>query len=250
TYGAGLTETLTDNVRGTASGGNLTANGAGAIETGGSGREADLVTTIAPNVTLADVTRRAQFAFTYTPSYSNFAAESDLDRVDNAFTGTGKFDLWHEHLVLDTTASVSRQIINNQGAVTTSGLNSSVNQTNVSTFTLSPTYSTRFSDFSTGQLTYMLGSPDSVVTAPPVQIQVSAGVASGNDFSQLQWSVTFSDTETDQGDQPSSGELVNSNVNPTTTGNLSDRVAQAQVNYALTRSLTLLSGFGYEKITD
>src|SRR6516225_1121338 len=90
TYGAGLTETLTDNVRGTASGGNLLANGAGAISTGGNGREADLVTTIAPNVTLADVTRRAQFAFTYTPSYSKFAAESDLDRFDNAFTGTGK----------------------------------------------------------------------------------------------------------------------------------------------------------------
>ena len=250
TYGAGLTETLTDNVRGTASGGNLLANGAGAISTGGNGREADLVTTIAPNVTLADVTRRAQFAFTYTPSYSKFAAASDLDRFDNAFTGTGNFDLWHEHLVLDTTASVSRQIINNQGAVTTSGLNSSVNQTNVSTFTLSPTYSTRFGDFATGQLKYLLGFTDSGVTAPTVQNQVSAGVTSGNDFSQLQWSVTFSDTETDQGDQSNSGELVNSAVNPTTTGNLSDRVAQAQVNYALTRSLTLLSGFGYEKITD
>src|SRR5262249_44569063 len=56
--------------------------------------------------------------------------------------------------------------------------------------------------------------------------------------------------KTDQGSQPNPGVVNNNVINPTVTGNLQRETALVGLNYALTRSVTLLTGFGYEEIKD
>jgi uncharacterized protein (PEP-CTERM system associated) len=62
---------------------------------------------------------------------------------------------------------------------------------------------------------------------------VSEKLSSGPHFSQLQWDGLLQDTETTQ-----------------QSDNISDRVAQADINYSLNRYVQLLSSFGYEQIND
>src|SRR5947208_2313178 len=84
-------------------------------------------------------------------------------------------------VTLDGAASVSRQIINAQGALTTPGINTDTNQTTVSTYTISPTLRQRFGDFASGLLKYQFGSTSSGAIAPATQNSVLGSLTSGTD---------------------------------------------------------------------
>src|SRR5882724_12265940 len=59
-YGVTVDEILTDNARGTATGGTLLVNGVGTATTTGGTKQGDLVTRVTPNVTAYDITRRVE----------------------------------------------------------------------------------------------------------------------------------------------------------------------------------------------
>jgi uncharacterized protein (PEP-CTERM system associated) len=250
TTGVTLDEILTDNARGIANGGALTANAAGIVGATAAQKQGDLITRVTPNLSVFDMSRRVQAGLSYSPSYEKFLNAGDLDRFDNALTATGKADLWENRLVLDGTASVSREIINAQGALATPGIANNNNQTTVSTYTVGPTFNQPFGDFAVGQVKYQFGSTSSGSIAPATQNAFSGNLTSGTDFNDLQWVTSLSDTETSQGATPNAGLVVNSITNPNTTAPLSQQTAEVDLNYALTRSVTLRSGFGYDKITD
>jgi hypothetical protein len=99
-------------------------------------------------------------------------------------------------------------------------------------------------------LKYQFGATSSDALSASTQNAVTAAFNSGSDFNQVQWNLSISDSETSQGNTPNAGQVVNTVTNPTTNAPLSQQTAQAGVNYALNRSVTLLSGFGYERIKD
>lgn len=250
-FGMGVDETLTDNAAGTANGGTLSANSAGTVSTSAASKKGDLVSRFTPTIAAYDVTRRIQAGLTYSPSYEKFLNSSNLDRFDNTLLGTGKADLWDNRLTVNATGSISREIINAQGALAPDAITTNQNQTTVQTYTFSPTFVQPFGDFAVGQLRYLLGSTStsSGALAPALQNQVTGSLTSGTEFNNLQWSVTLSDSETDQGSTLNGGQTVNNIVNPTTSAPLSDKTAQVGLNYALNRTITLLSGVGYEDIS-
>jgi uncharacterized protein (PEP-CTERM system associated) len=247
-FGVTANEILTDNAAGTANGGAITTNANGTTTTSAQSKRGDLVTQVTPSISVFDVTRTHQAGLVYTPSYQKYLDNSNLDRFDNTLFTSGHTAVWDDRLKLDTTSSISRQIINQRGAITGSGLSNNVNQTTVQTYTVTPTYQQRFGDFAVGQLQYLFGYTSSDALAPTTQNQGSASLTSGTDFNNIQWIATISDSESNQGNQPNANQTVNNVTNPNQTGSLSDRVGQLQLNYALNRAVTLLSSAGYEQI--
>ena len=125
--------------------------------------------------------------------------------------------MWDNRLTLDTSSSISRQIINQQGAVTTGGISSNVNQTTVQTYTVTPALQQRFGDFAVGHLQYLFGYNTSDALAATTQNQATASLTSGTDFNNIQWGLQIQDSESNQGSQPNPGQVTNSTINPTTS---------------------------------
>ncbi len=242
-------EILTDNARGTANGGTLSAGSNGIVTTSGTGKKVgDLISRTTPILTAFDRTPRLEFGLNYSPSYEKFLNAADQDRFDNTLTATGTAQLWQEHLSLSASASVSRQFINNQGAITPGNQFTNNNQTDVETYTVSPVYTQRFGSFATGRLQYLLGSTSSGVLASTLQNTVQASLASGPDFGALFWQGSLLDSESSQGSTPNAGQLINGVVTPTASANTSQRTAQLSSAYALNHTVSLLSGIGYDDI--
>ncbi|MBV9521209.1 MAG: TIGR03016 family PEP-CTERM system-associated outer membrane protein [Alphaproteobacteria bacterium] len=249
-FSAEQDEILTDNARGVANGGALNATANGVIVPGAANgkRVGDLISRFTPSISAFDRTPRLEFGLNYAPSYEKFLNATDQDTFSNNLTATGNAELWQEHLSLNGTASISRQFINNQGAITPTNQFSRTNQADVETFTISPTFTQHFGDFATGKLQYLLGSTSSGVVAPTLENTVQASLTSGNDFGRLFWQGSLVDSEASQGSTPNPGQVINGVTTPTTSADTTQRTAQLSTSYALNRTVGLLAGFGYETI--
>ena len=67
-------------------------------------------------------------------------------------TATGQAILWREHLTLNASASLSRQIVDTHGAVTNTGTALSSNQADLQSYILSPTFKQAFSNVAIAEL--------------------------------------------------------------------------------------------------
>jgi hypothetical protein len=241
-------EIITDNARGTASGGTLTTSAGGTALTSSRSKQADLITRVNPSFTVYDVTRRLQAGLTYSPSYEKFLNASDFDRFDNFLTGTANAEVWPDRVRVRATSSVSREIINQQGALTTNGLSINNNQTTVQTYTLSPVFIQRFGDIAEAQLQYQFGYTTSGAFGATTQNQGVGTLTSGSYFNNDQWTVSLSDTELQQGSIPETAVTVT--ASPTSRSSTSQQTGQISNTYALNRTIALITGVGYEQISN
>jgi uncharacterized protein (PEP-CTERM system associated) len=246
--GIGLDEIFTDNARGVASGGQLTVLSNNAVITTPQAKTADLVSRVTPMLSIIDRTARLQAGMVFQPSYQKYALATDLDRFDNALTATGSAELWREHLTLDASASISREVINTQGAVTANQRAINNNQADLQSYILSPTYRQAFGNFALGKLQYQFGSTSTGAIAPATSNGIAAELKSGANFARLDWTARLEASRTSQGATPDPGGTVNNVATPTSTNATSRRTAQFDSVYAWNHTVALLSGFGYETI--
>lgn len=246
--GIGLDEIFTDNARGVASGGQITVLSNNAVTTTPQAKTADLVSRVTPMLSIIDRTARLQAGMVFQPSYQKYALASDLDRFDNALTATGSAELWREHLTLDASTSISREIVNTQGAVTANQRAINTNQADLQSYQFTPTYKQAFGNFALGKLQYQFGSTSTGAIAPATSNAISAELRSGANFARLEWTARLEASRTSQGTTPNAGDIVNNVATPTATNATSRRTAQFDSIYAWNHTVALLGGFGYETV--
>ncbi len=246
--GIGVDEIFTDNARGVASGGLVTVLPDNTVTITKQAKVADLATKVTPYLSIIDRTARLQAGLVYTPSFQKYALSSDLDRFDNTLTATGAAILWREHLTLNASASLSRQIVDTHAAVTNTGTSLSSNQADLQSFILTPTFKQAFGNVAIAELQYQYGQTSSGAIAPATTTGVSAALKSGPDFNRFTWSTTLSTSQTDQGTNPNAGQIVNNVAVPTATNSTSRQSGVVDTVYFLNRTVSLLGGFGYEEV--
>ena len=138
-----LTETITDNV-------GLRND-----------REAktDWITQISPGVSLEARGARVTGSLAMSLNANHYGNGSSADSSNLALNGTGKLMAWENRLYVDLTGSVSRMassLFDPRPADSVTG----INQTQVSVFTVSPYFTTRFGSTGSVQLRYTMGITD------------------------------------------------------------------------------------------
>ncbi|HEX3500343.1 MAG TPA: TIGR03016 family PEP-CTERM system-associated outer membrane protein [Stellaceae bacterium] len=246
--GVGVDEIFTDNARGVASGGLVTVLPDNTVQVTKQAKVSDLATKITPYLSMIDRTARLEAGLVYTPSFQKYALASDLDRFDNTLTATGQARLWREHLALNASASLSRQIVDTHAAVTNTGTALSTNQADLQSFILTPTFKQAFRNVAIAELQYQYGQTSSGAIAPATTTGVSASLKSGPDFNRFNWSTTLSSSKTNQGTTSNAGQIVNNVAVPTTTDSTSRQSGVVDAVYFLNRTFSLLGGFGYEEV--
>jgi uncharacterized protein (PEP-CTERM system associated) len=246
--GIGLDEIFTDNARGVASGGLVTVQANNTTTLTPQSKVADVATRVTPFLSVIDRTAWLEAGLVYQPSYQKYALASDLDRFDNTLTATGSAKLWREHLTIDGSASLSRQIIDNHAAVTTAGTSINSNQADLQSYELTPTFRQGLGTFAVGQLQYRFGQTSSGAVAPATTNEFSAGLKGVPDFNRFGWNFTLDSARTDQGTTPNAGQIVNNVAVPTITSSTSRYSGILDTVYFLNRTVSLLAGFGYEEV--
>ena len=227
----GVTEALTDNARSTSN-----------------NRKSDLISTVSPGVSVIGTGRQLQLDFDYTFSYDKYLDNTDLDGWRNAFTGGGRAEVIKESVFLDLRGSITQESIDRRGAVTATERSSAGNTTDVYTYSVSPYWQNRFGSFAESELRYrfaqsIFGTPSSDVNDNTVDNpnsasdattnQVSANLVSGADFGNLLWKLSGDASNTDR-----------------ERGTLETRTGEVALQYAVTRTVSVLAGGGYDDIED
>ncbi|MDB5407814.1 MAG: family system-associated outer membrane protein [Rhodospirillales bacterium] len=245
---AALEEIVTDNARSVASGGQIvTVNGI-AVATTPQAKSADVITRVTPSLSIVNRSSRTEGALTIAPSLERYAVNHDLDRFDTAVTGTNLYTLWHEHLAVATSASISRQVVTSQGVLTADGRATSTNQATLRTFTVTPTFTQNFHNFATGTVAAQVAETSSGVLSDATQTQITAALASGSDWARFVWNASLQATDVDQSGRSQGSQIVNGVTIPTGTANSTQRTASLVGKYALDRTFAVLSSFGYETL--
>jgi uncharacterized protein (PEP-CTERM system associated) len=246
--GIGVDEIFTDNATGVASGGLVTVLPDNTVSVSKQPKVADIATKVTPYLSMIDRTARLEAGLVYTPSFQKYALTSGLDRFDNTLTATGSAILWREHLTLNASASLSRQIVDTHAAVTNTGTALNTNQADLQSFILTPTFKQAFSNFAIGELQYQYGQTSTGAIAPATTNGISASLKGGPDFQRFNWSTTLSSSKTEQGTSSDAGQIVNNVAVPTTTDSTERQTGMVDTVYFLNHIVSLLGGFGYEEV--
>src|SRR5260221_4339920 len=246
--GVGIDEVFTDNARGVASGGQLTVQANNTVTTTPQAKDSDLVTRVTLLLSIVDRTARLEGGLTFQPSFQAYALATDLDRFDNSLLGTASAELWREHFFVESSVSMSSEIINNQAAVTPSATNISNNRADLNSYILTPIYKQAFGTFAIGELRYRIGESSSGAIAPSTNNAVTAMLKNGADVDRLAWTFRLEDSHTDQGNTSNAGQIVNNVAVPVATNSTSRRSGTIDATYAVTRIFSVLGGFGYEEV--
>lgn len=176
TVGTGLsvTETLTDNVF-------LSATD----------RRSELITQISPSVSMRSDAGRVQGSLNYSLNGLLYARESRSNAIQHALNASGKAMLVENFAFVDASASVSQQNISAFGAVAPGTGLLSGNQTQVSTWTLSPYVAGRLGGFATYDARLSYSETDSGTSSLGNSSNTLASIRLGSDAKQarLGWSV-------------------------------------------------------------
>jgi uncharacterized protein (PEP-CTERM system associated) len=227
----GVTETFTDNARSTSN-----------------NRSSDFFTTVSPGLSVIGTGRQLTLDFDYTFNYDKYMDNTDLDGYRQGFTGGGRAELIKESVFLDLRGSISQESIDRRGVVTATERSSAGNQSDVYTYSVSPYWQNRFGSFAESELRYrfaqtIFGTPNSDVNNNVAQSpnsasdattnQVSANLVSGADFGNLLWRLSGDASNTDRD-----------------RGTLETRNVDVALQYAITRTVSVLGGGGYDDIDD
>jgi uncharacterized protein (PEP-CTERM system associated) len=133
-----ITETLTDNVR-----------------LSSANRQSDLITEVSPGIHISRESRRLKGFFDYSLSGINYAKNSSSSQIQHALNTAGTLEAVDNWAYLDFSGSISQQAISafgTQPSGNTSSINS--NQTEVSSYRLSPYVRGRLGDLANYEARY------------------------------------------------------------------------------------------------
>lgn len=221
TPSASVTQNVTDNVR--------------SVNTG---QEADFITTATAGIDINGDGRRAQLDFSYNISKDIFWDNSELNGVRNSLLGAGNFELWEDHIFIDTRASITQQTLSRTGGQTASDRGAGTNdQSVVVNYSITPNFAHRYGNWAESDVivafseTRFLESDTGTASSQPDasrNYDVTTLLRSGPKFSVLQWEI---------------------NANRTFTTDDSNRqTTELSGEYAVNRHVAVLARAGLEKI--
>jgi hypothetical protein len=194
-------------------------------------KESALVTRVTPGVRIRGHSARFTGAADAYPTIRYQTAGDDKGTsVDADFSGLADAEIARDLFLVETDASVSRQLLDNAQTIAPSNLET------VQNYRVSPVLRNRFGSFATGELRYVFGQL--LVSGDSVSDQTShtgiARLSSGRDFHRLKWSVNGQTSEADRSNDH----------------DVSRQDAEFAGEFAATRWLHLLGGVGYQSFED
>ncbi|HOG03700.1 MAG TPA: TIGR03016 family PEP-CTERM system-associated outer membrane protein, partial [Accumulibacter sp.] len=109
-----------------------------------SNRTSDLVTGITPGISIEGKGARASLRLSYAFTEQLYARESSSNGHQNALTAIGTLEAIDDWLFIDATGSISQQYLSAFGAISPSTANVNRNQTETSSYSISPYIKGRF----------------------------------------------------------------------------------------------------------
>ncbi|MBT5108741.1 MAG: TIGR03016 family PEP-CTERM system-associated outer membrane protein [Rhodospirillaceae bacterium] len=202
---ASVTQSVTDNAR--------------SVNTG---KEADLITTATAGIAINGNGRRAQLDFSYDISKDIFWDNSELNGVRNSLLGAGNFELWEDHIFIDTRASITQQSLARTGGQTASDRGAGTNdQSVVVNYSITPNFAHRYGNWAESDIivafseTRFLESDTGTASTQPDasrSYDVTTLLRSGPKFTQLTWELngnrTFTSDDTNRQTAELSGEYA------------------------------------------
>lgn len=218
----GLKGTYTDNLR-------LAPKGS---------EESDFVTEISPGVSISGQGSRLQVSADYVLTYRAYAENASANGHQNSLRSNALLDVWDRKLFLQGSASIAQQNLSPLGVASASNINLTPNRTEVRQASLSPYWVSRLGTFASLQARYSWIQYESsgvtqVLDTETQGVQIT--VASGPEFSDLGWSLSFSQQQIDS----SSGQFTRRDLESTT----------ANVRYRVWPTLFVLGTLGRDHNT-
>lgn len=179
-----VNETLTNNV-------GLTSQNA----------RSDLVTDIAPGISIDGKGARASLRLDYTLTQHLYARDSSFNNRQNSLVAVGALEAIEDWLFVDATGTISQQYISPLGAVSPSTANVNTNQTETAYYSLSPYIRGRLFSTMDYLLRYRGATTNSDGSAGAASDQTTrewtGRIAGSTRWDFLRWSVDASDLHTD-----------------------------------------------------
>ncbi|MBL4722003.1 MAG: TIGR03016 family PEP-CTERM system-associated outer membrane protein [Alphaproteobacteria bacterium] len=187
-----------------------------------SGKEADMITTTTAGIAIVGNGPRLQLDFNYDLSKDIFWDNSDLNTFRHSLLGSGKVELWEDHIFIDTRASISQQSLARSGGLTASDRGAGTNdQSMVVNYSVTPNFAHRYSSWADTDLILsfsevrFLDTDTGAANAQPDanrNITLTTVLRSGPKFSRTKWEVngnrSFSNDDTDRESLEMSGEYA------------------------------------------
>lgn len=176
---AGVTETITDNLR-----------------LSESARRKEAVTALSVGVRLGSRAGRVRGELDYSVNEYLYARGSESSKHQNNLSANGQAELVDGHVYLDASASIGQQSISAFGTQSTDGALVNANRTEVRTYRLSPYARGLLSDIATyeARLGYSASSSSGTTAGDSTNSSASLSLASASSGSILGWNATLSHT--------------------------------------------------------
>ena len=219
---AGVSETFSDNAN---------------LATDNEDRNSDFITRVSPGISVRGTGRRANLNLDYTLDQYFYHRGTHSDSTDNSLTATGQAELVRQLFFIDGQASLARVIQSDTGPSSNSVAGQNVNRTSTRSFNVSPFLRQHFGPWVDGELryTYSRVSAGTNTIDDTSTNTEEVHLTSGRRFTQLLWSLTGSNRQTENlGDQPMEHE----------------RRVDSNFTYVINRYISLLGGVGYEDVQD
>lgn len=207
------------------------------LATGDAERNSEFITQISPNISVRGQGGRMSLGLNYTPSQLLHRQDSTKDQVNHNLAATGQIEVWDRVAFVEAQASVSRQIINNEEASSTSLAGQNVNRTETRAINITPIFRHHFGTWveTESRLTFSKVDTAEDELESTRTITENLRINSGRRFTVLQWSTNIrSEKVQNDGDSPTQRTQ-------TVDGNLT---------YIVSPKLSLLASLGYEKVED
>jgi len=230
TPSATLEETFTDNVRSTRG-----------------DRESDYITSPQAGLSVVGTGARVQLNFNYSISKDMYLETEDLDSTRQRFLGVSNVELWEDNVFLDSRAALSQRTINTAGAEAAGERDLGSNQTQVLTYSISPSFRRRYAGWAESDIRYRLsgskfmetdvGEKEDAGAAQPddrFSHELTTGLRNGPRFSRLNWEMNSVDSITYRGEDDISKR----------------RTSTARTEYFINRFVSARSSLGYESIDE
>ncbi len=217
-------------------------------------KRADFITTVRPGVAIQGTSARFNFNVDYEYQRLFFLDNSDQNENQQRLLSRGHAELVKDRIFLDARYSMTEQTLAGIETVSGSGRTETEDRTKTKIFSISPSVRHHFGGWADAEAGYTFSQSTFGGTGPSntVTNRLAATVNSGREFSKLLWNVSLEAEETDRSvDAPATQGLLGLTTNQADSErSTARRLAIVDMQYVVNPKVSLLAGFGYERIQD
>jgi len=200
-------------------------------------RNSELTTEVSPSVSVRGQGGRVNLNLDYGLSALYFKNDTHTNTLRNNLTSTGRAELWEQAVFLDAQASISRQVINSQGASSNSVTGQENNRANVIVYNVAPSFRHHFGTWleTESRINYSQVDVGSSAVSNTQTLDERFNAHTGREFGRLQAGLDVVNSKTMRDDRFPAIKSMTLDTN---------------YSYAYSRQIALLWGVGYEHYED